>query len=99
MRVMMKVAIPTEAGNRGIAEGALPKTVGAFLETHRPEAAYFAAQNGKRTALFFFDLKDTTSIPSICEPFFANLNAEIEISPVMNADEMRAGVERAMKQR
>ena len=97
MRVMMKVSIPVEAGNRGIKEGILPKTVMEFVEKMKPEACYFSPEGGKRTAFFFFDLADPTMLPSVAEPFFQNLNAGIEVSPAMNLDDMKAGVEKAMK--
>jgi len=97
MRMMMKVSIPVEAGNKGVAEGILPKTVAAFVEANKPEACYFVAEGGKRTAYFFFDLKDATSIPSVAEPFFMNLHAAIECTPAMNLEDMKAGVQRAMK--
>jgi len=97
MRMMMKCSIPVEAGNRGVKEGILPKTVMAFVEQHRPEASYFIAENGKRTALFFFDLKDPSMIPAVAEPFFMNLGAEITMAPAMNLEDMKTGVERAAK--
>ena len=97
MRMMMKVSIPVEAGNKGVKEGILPRTVMGFVETMKPEACYFTAEGGKRTAFFFFDLKDPTMIPTVAEPFFMNLNASVEISPVMNLEDMKAGVEKAMK--
>ena len=97
MRLMMKVSIPVEPGNKGVAEGILPKTVLAFVESHKPEACYFVAENGKRTGYFFFDLKDASSIPLAAEPFFMNLGAGIEITPAMNLEDMKAGVQRAMK--
>ena len=97
MRMMMKVSIPVEAGNKAIKDGSLPKSIMAFVEQMKPEACYFGPTGGQRTALFFFDLKDPTMIPSAGEPFFLNLNASIELSPVMNLEDMRAGVEKAMK--
>ena len=97
MRVMMKVSIPVEAGNRGIKEGILAKTVMEFEEKMKPEACYFTPEGGKRTAFFFFDLTDPTMLPSTSEPFFENLNAGIEVSPAMNLADMKAGVEKAMK--
>jgi hypothetical protein len=97
MRMMMKVSIPVEAGNKGVKEGILPKTVMGFVESMKPEACYFAAEGGRRTAFFFFDLKDPTMIPTAAEPFFMNLNASIELSPAMNLEDMKAGVEKAMK--
>jgi hypothetical protein len=98
MRVMMKVSIPVEAGNKGVTEGILPKTVMAFVERMKPEACYFTAEGGKRTAFFFFDLANPAMIPTAAEPFFRNLSAGVELSPVMNLDDMKAGVEKAMKQ-
>jgi hypothetical protein len=97
MRVMMKVSVPVEAGNRGIKEGILPKTIMGFVEQMKPEACYFMPEGGKRNALFVFDLADPTMIPTAAEPFFAHLNAAIEITPVMNLEDMKVGVEKAVK--
>lgn len=97
MRMLMKVSMDVEAGNKAIAEGTLPKTVMAFVEQNKPEACYFIAEGGKRTALLFFDMKDPSDIPSIAEPFFMNLNAGVTITPAMDLDDMKAGVGRAMK--
>jgi hypothetical protein len=97
MRMMMKVSIPVEAGNRGVKEGILPRIVAEFVEQMKPEASYFTAVGGNRTAFFFFDLADPTLIPTAAEPFFTNLNAAIELSPAMNLEDMKAGVQKAMK--
>ena len=97
MRVMMKVQIPTEAGNAAIKDGSLPQIVGSALEALKAEAAYFTAEDGMRTGLIFFDMEDSSDIPPAAEPFFLGLGAKITLSPVMNADEMRAGVAKAMK--
>lgn len=97
MRMMMKVSIPVEAGNSAIRDGSLPKTVAAFVEQAKPEACYFSTENGRRTAFLFFDMKDATQLPSLAEPFFMNLNAAVDAAPVMNLDDLKAGVEKAMK--
>jgi hypothetical protein len=94
---MLKVSIPATAGNRTIKSGLLPKTMMQFIEQHRPEGAWFTAENGIRTAFFVFDLKSPADIPSIAEPFFMNLDATIDLSPAMNVEDMKTGVERAMK--
>jgi hypothetical protein len=99
MRMLMKVSIPVEVGNKAVADGSLPKTMMQFMERMKPEAAYFGPQDGNRTAYFVFDLQDPTAIPSAAEPFFMNLNASIEITPVMNLADMKTGVELAMKNR
>lgn len=97
MRMMMKVSIPVEAGSKGIKDGSLPKIVMTFVEQMKPEASYFTAEGGKRTAFFVFDLKDPSMIPTAAEPFMMNLQASIELSPVMNVEDMKVGVEKAMK--
>ena len=96
MRMLMKVEIPTEAGNRAIEDGSLPQIVGKALESLKAEAAYFTAEHGNRTALIFFDMADSSEIPPAAEPFFLGLGAKITFAPVMNAEEMQAGVGRAM---
>jgi hypothetical protein len=97
VRVMMKVLMPVEPGNKAIKEGILGKTVMEFVEQMKPEACYFGPEDGKRTAYFFFDLKDPGLIPSVAEPFFMKLNAAVSITPVMNLEDMRTGVEKVMK--
>jgi hypothetical protein len=97
MSTMLKVSIPVESGNKGVKEGHLPKTVMEFVDKVKPEASYFTAESGKRTAYFIFDLKDPTMIPSVAEPFFMNLLAEIQMSPVMNLEELKSGIEKAIK--
>jgi hypothetical protein len=99
MRMMMKVSIPVEAGNKGVVEGLLPKTVMAFVDQMKPEAAYFGLDNGRRTAFFVFDMTDNAMIPTAAEPFFMNLNASIECQPIMNLEDMRSGIDKAMKKR
>ena len=97
MRTMMRVTIPVDAGNKAIRENSLPKLMQSFHEQFKPEAAYFFADNGKRSALFVFDLKEPSQIPSIVEPLFMGLNAAVEFVPVMNADDLRSGLERVPK--
>ncbi len=95
MRTMLRVTVPVEAGNRAIKDNSLPKIFQSVAEDLKPEAAYFFAQDGKRGALFFFDLKDSSQIPSISEPLFMGLNATVELTPVMNVDDLRSGLEKS----
>jgi hypothetical protein len=97
MRVLMTVQIPTASGNAAIKDGSLPQIVGKALDALKAEAAYFTSEDGMRTALIFFDMADSSGIPSAAEPFFMGLDAKITFAPVMNADEMRAGVAKAME--
>ena len=97
MRMMLKVTIPVEAGNTAIKDGTLPQTLQKTAERLKPEASYFLAEDGKRTALFFFDMQDVSQIPSIVEPLFMGMNASLALVPVMNADDLQKGLAEAAK--
>jgi len=90
--MMMRVYIPVEAGNVAIKNGSLATTFQQFIDSAKPEAAYFVADGGERTAYFFFDLKKPSDIPSIAEPFFANLHAAIDVTPAMSIEDVKAGL-------
>ena len=92
MRTMIKASIPVEAGNAGIANGDLPAVIQGFTQSAKPEAAYFTAIDGRRTMIAVFDLASPSDIPRIAEPFFTKLNATVEFSPCMNADDLAKGL-------
>jgi hypothetical protein len=96
MRMLMKVQMPTGSGNDAIKDGSLPRIMGATLEALKAEAAYFTTEDGMRTALIFFEMSDSSEIPPAAEPLFIGMGAKITLSPVMNAQEMQAGVAKAM---
>ncbi len=67
------------------------------MDELQPEAAYFLPQDGKRTALLFFDLKDPSEIPAVAEPFFETANATIELTPAMTIEDLQAGLQRIVR--
>lgn len=100
MRMLMKISIPVEAGNRGIADGSLSKTIQSILEEQKPEAAYFVAEGGRRTGFVIVDLKNTSDIPAIAEPWFLAFNASVEATPAMTPQDLAAagpGIEAAVR--
>ncbi len=97
MRMMLKVTIPVEAGNKANKDGSLARAMQGTAERLKPEAAYFLPDDGSRTALFFFNMQDASQIPGIVEPLFMGLNASVAMSPVMNADDLQKGLAEAAK--
>jgi hypothetical protein len=100
MRCLLKVSIPVETGNTAISEGSLPKTIESILADLKPESSYFVAESGKRAGFIFFDLKDASQIPTVAEPWFLAFNAEVELHPAMNLEDLKKaapGIERAVK--
>ena len=89
MRFMVKVEIPVETGNATNKDGSLPKIIGSILGDVKPEAAYFTAWNGKRTAFIFLDVQDPSDLPAIAEPWFLAFNASVEITPAMVPEDLQ----------
>jgi hypothetical protein len=92
MRMMMRARIPVEAGNVGLTEGTLPATLQEVMALVQPEAVYIGTDQGLRCVTIVFDLKDSSDIPAVTEPFFQQANASVELLPVMNQDDLRAGM-------
>ena len=97
MRCLFKAQLEAGAGNHAIREGLLPKLIANTIETLKPEASYFYAEDGKRTACFYFDLKDPSKIPVIVEPWFMTANAAVSIIPAMNHSDLEKGIKEAAK--
>ena len=98
MRFLFKISWPVEAGNEA-AKGGF-QVVEKILSEQKPEAAYFIAEGGMRTAILIMKMKDVSQLPAIAEPWFLALNARIEVTPAMVADDLKkAGpdLERAVK--
>lgn len=95
MRVMLRFTLPVERGNQAFQDGSLGKMIESILTKLKPEAAYFGPSNGKRGGMLFFDLAESSQIVEVAEPLFSTLNAEVEIIPVMNGDDLRKGIKQA----
>ncbi|MEU6140034.1 hypothetical protein ABZ848_06680 [Streptomyces sp. NPDC047081] len=92
MRVLLKASLNTEKANEVIRSGKMPQLMQEALENIKPEAAYFTLDHGVRTAYLVFDLKDSSQMPPIGEPFFMDLDAEIDMTPVMNPEDLQKGL-------
>lgn len=92
MRMIMKVSIPVETGNLAAVRGTLVSTIQQILADLRPEAAYFSADNGTRDVLVVVDVRDTSQLPSLAEPWFLAFNAHVTVRPAMTLQDLNDGV-------
>jgi|SRR3982751_6428495 hypothetical protein len=102
MRMMLKAVIPNEPANTMIRNGSFDSTIKKVLAELKPEAAYFiATDNGERCGMIFFDMKDSSELPKVAEPFFLAFNARVTVRPTMNPQDLAAAgpaFERATKE-
>ncbi len=92
MRMMMKAHLDTAAASKALAEGRGAEVIQSTLAMLKPEAAYFGPDSGVRTAFIVFDMNDPAQLPKMTERLFGEFNAQIEIFPVMDQDDLQRGL-------
>ena len=102
MRMLMQISIPVDAGNKAARTGAFGEPFKKIVDAMKPEAAYFiATATGERGGFIVFEMKDTSQIPAMAEPFFLAYNARVKFFPVMNAEDLAnaaPGIEKAVRE-
>ena len=101
MRFMVKVIWDLEKGNELARKGNLGKIAQSILEEIKPEAAYFVAEEGNRSAILFVNMDDASQMAAIAEPWFLAVNATVQFQPVMKMEDLQkagASIEKAARQ-
>ena len=86
--MLMKVHIPVEAGNAAVKKQTLGPTIAKILADMKPEAAYFAEDNGQRTGYIFFEMEHQSELPKFAEPWFLAFNADLTVRPAMTIEDL-----------
>jgi hypothetical protein len=92
MRVMARITLPVESGNQGVKDGSIGKLFQTAAERWKPETMYFGTLDGRRTGFVVFDLPDPSDMVPFAEPFFMGLNADVQVIPVMNVEDLQKGL-------
>ncbi len=92
MRMLAKVTIPVEAGNRAVKDGSVGKVIQGFAAAVKPEALYFTVLEGRRCMIAVFDLPSPADVPVLFEPMFLGLDAQVEVAPALNGDDLQKGL-------
>ena len=92
MRVLVRAMIPTSPGNKMIKDPNFLKNLQDYIQKFNCEASYFLAVNGNRTFVFVLDLPSPDMIPAIAEPLFLDFEANVEIYPAMNLDDLKKAI-------
>lgn len=90
MRMMLRVTFPHEAFNAAVKDGSVGAKMKRILDELKPEAVYFLAHCGRRSAVLVVDLANASGIPALAEPWFLLFNADVEIQPVMSPQDLAA---------
>jgi hypothetical protein len=100
--MLLRAVMPTETANAAVRKGTLESTLKKILADLKPEAAYFVAtDSGERCAVVIFDMKESSELPKVAEPWFLAFNAQVTVRPVMTPEDLAAagpGFQRAIKE-
>ena len=94
MRMLMHVRFPLEPFNSAVRNGTAGEKIQRILESIKPEAVYFTEQNGHRGGTLVVNVKDSSEVPALAEPFFLTFNAEVEFRIAMTPEDLaRSGLD------
>jgi len=94
MRILVNAIFPHGKFNELVRAGNAGKVLEKILEEQKPEAVYFTERRGHRAMTMIVEVADSSQVPSIAEPWFLNLEAEVRMRVVMTPEDLgRAGLD------
>jgi hypothetical protein len=88
MRFIIRAQIPTEAGNRMMQNPNGTQEIESYIQSVKPEAAYFFEAGGDRTMVFVVNMDKAEQMAVVAEPLFM-IGAKVEFHPVMLLDDLK----------
>jgi hypothetical protein len=68
------------------------KSLEDYMNKVKPEAAYFMSIDGHRSAAFIVNIESNEQVPSLVEPLFQWMGANVDVIPVMYFDDLKKGL-------
>lgn len=88
MRMLLEAEFPLEPFNTYVRDGSAGEKIRKVLDAIKPEAAYFAARNGKRGGTLVVNVNDPSEIPALAEPLFLTFHASVQLHPTMTPEDL-----------
>ena len=88
--MMMLLTFPIEPFNTKVRNGTIGPTMMKILDDSKPEAAYFSEREGKRGGVLIVNVDGPSDVPRLAEPWFLNLNADVEFRICMLPQDLGA---------
>jgi hypothetical protein len=88
MRFLLHLDFPVEPFNSYVRDGSIADRIQKIMAHVKPEAAYFSEHNGNRGAVLVVNVKETSEIPRIAEPFFLQFEASAEFRIAMSPEDL-----------
>ena len=92
MRFMVEFSVPTQHGNDVVRSGKIDKVFRKLGEEFKPEAMYFYPAEGLRAGCIFIKSDDPAICVAIGERLWFGLQAQVKMTPVMNAEDLGKGL-------
>ncbi|WP_380281212.1 hypothetical protein [Kitasatospora purpeofusca] len=94
MRALLEIELDTPTTNRAVADGAVAERFDRIMADLKPEAAYAFPRNGRRCQIIVVDVPDEAAVVAICEPFWLEFNAHVDLHICMDPEQLGEGLRR-----
>ena len=90
MKFLAKITLGSEEANTAIRDGSMMEKTQRILGESKPEAVYFATENGRRTEYLVLNIDDPQQMQAVVEPWWLLFNADISLLPIFTLQDMEA---------
>ncbi len=90
MKFLAKITLGSEEANTAIRDGSMMEKTQRILDESKPEAVYFATENGRRTEYLVLNIDDPQQMQAVVEPWWLLFNADISLLPIFTLQDLEA---------